>query len=141
MKLKIYKGFDVAFLEELDTRPLVEGDIVSKIDVLSFDKKTRKKLERELIDLEESDEVWITYQEYSLIKTRVEEAAEEDGLEVVIYRNNLYPDYYPIEFSITEELATEIVRGLDGQELGMLSDDCTMECYPLSAVANSPKIC
>ena len=38
MKLKIYKGFDVAFLEELDTRPLVEGDIVSKIDVLSFDK-------------------------------------------------------------------------------------------------------
>lgn len=42
MKLKIYKGFDVAFLEELGTRPLVEGDIVSKIDVLSFDKKTRK---------------------------------------------------------------------------------------------------
>ena len=97
MKLKIYKGFDIAFLEELDIRPLVEGDTISKIDVLSFDKKTRKKLERELIDLEDSDEVWITYQEYSLIKSRVEEAVAEDGLEVVFYRNNLYPDYYPIE--------------------------------------------
>ncbi len=85
MKLKIYKGFDIAFLEELDDRPLVEGDSTSKIDVLSFDKKTRKKLERELIDLEDSDEVWITYQEYSLIKSRVEEAVVEDGLEVVIY--------------------------------------------------------
>lgn len=125
MKLKIYKGFDIAFLEELDIRPLVEGDTISKIDVLSFDKKTRKKLERELIDLEDSDEVWITYQEYSLIKSRVEEAVAEDGLEVVFYRNNLYPDYYPIEFSLTEELVAEIRRGLDGQELGTLSDDCT----------------
>lgn len=121
MKLMIYKGFNIAFLDKLDARPLVEGDTMSKIDVLAFNKKTRKKLERELIDLEDSDEVWITYQEYSLIKTRVEEAAEEDGLEVVIYRNNLYPDYYPIEFSITEELAIEIVHGLDGQELGTLS--------------------
>lgn len=136
MKLKIYKGFDVAFLEELDTRPLVEDDIVSKIDVLSFDKKTRKKLERELIDLDDSDEVWITYQEYSLVKTRVEEAAEEDGLEVIIYINNLYPDYYPIEFSITEELAAEIVRGLDGQELGALSDDCTKFLTVYNALEN-----
>lgn len=60
MKLMIYKGFNIAFLDKLDARPLVEGDTMSKIDVLAFDKKTRKKLERELIDLEDSDEVWIT---------------------------------------------------------------------------------
>lgn len=76
------------------------------------------------------------YQEYSLIKTRVEEAAEEDGLEVVIYRNNLCPDYYPIEFSITEELAIEIVHGLDGQELGTLSGDCTNFLAVYNALAN-----
>ena len=65
-----------------------------------------------------------TYQEYSLIKGRVDEAVTEDGLEVVIYRNNLFPDYYPIEFDLTEELAAEIERGLDGQELSTPSDDC-----------------
>lgn len=136
MKLKIYKGFDMAFLGELDARPLVEGDIASKTAVLSFDKKTRKKLERELIDLEDSDDVWITYQEYSLIKSRVEEAVAEDDLEVVIYRNNLYPDYYPIEFGLTEELATEIACALDGQELGSLSDDCTKFLAVYNALLN-----
>lgn len=89
MKLKIYKGFETSFLEKLDETPLIEGNVASKVDVLSFDKKTRKKLERELLDLEEPDVVWITYQEYSLIKGRVDEAVAEDGLEVVIYRNNL----------------------------------------------------
>ena len=124
MMLKIYKGFDVSFLKELDGTPLIEGIAASKVDVLSFDKRTRKKLQRELLDLEETDVVWITYQEYSLIKGRVDEAVTEDGLEVVIYRNNLFPDYYPIEFDLTEELAAEIERGLDGQELGTPSDDC-----------------
>lgn len=125
MKLKIYKGFETSFLEKLDETPLIEGNVASKVDVLSFDKKTRKKLERELLDLEEPDVVWITYQEYSLIKGRVDEAVAEDGLEVVIYRNNLFPDYYPIEFDLTEELAAEIEKRLEGQELGTLSDDCT----------------
>lgn len=52
MKLKIYKGFETSFLEKLDETPLIEGNVASKVDVLSFDKKTRKKLERELLDLE-----------------------------------------------------------------------------------------
>ena len=125
MKLIVYKGFDVDFLTRLEDRPLVEGDPAGKVNVLSFQKKTRKMLERELLDLEDSDTVWITYQEYSLIKARVDEAIAEDGLEVVIYRNNLYPDYYPIEFELTQELAAEIDRGLSGQELGTVSEDCT----------------
>lgn len=39
MKLKIYKGFEISFLEELEETPLVEGNVASKVDVLSFDKK------------------------------------------------------------------------------------------------------
>ena len=93
MKLIVYKGFNISFLEQLEGTPLVDGDIAAKINVLSFQKKTRKNLERELLDLEDSDVVWITYQEYSLIKARVDEAVAEDGLEVIIYKNNLFPDY------------------------------------------------
>lgn len=125
MKLKIYKGFDIDFLKHLDETPLVNDDIEAKINVLSFQKKNRKALERELLDLEDSDVVWITYQEYSLIKARVDEAIAEDGLEVVIYRNNLFPDYYPIEIALTEELVAEIESSLNGGEIGALSDDCT----------------
>lgn len=125
MTLYIYKGFDKAFLEQLSVTPLVEGDISSKVDILSFSKKTRKTLERELLDLEENDKVWITYQEYSLIKARVDDAISEDGLEVVIYKNNLYPEYYPIEFDLSESLALEIYQKLDGGDSIEISDECT----------------
>lgn len=123
MKLEVYKGFGIAFLKDLHKKPLVNGDMVSKIDVLSFDKKTSKELKRALLDLEESDEAWVTYQEYSLIKNNVDNAMAEDGLEIVIYRNNLFPDYYPIEFDLTDELANEIEKCLDGQ-LDTFSDEC-----------------
>jgi hypothetical protein len=85
MTLYVYKGFEKDYLAQLDGTPLVEGDISAKIDVLAFSKKTRKALERELLDLEDDDKAWVTYQEYSLIKARVDDAISEDGLEVVIY--------------------------------------------------------
>lgn len=124
MKLIVYKGFDISFLEQLDGKPLVDGDIAAKLNVLFFQKKTRRALERELLDMEDSDTVWITYQEYTLIKNRVDEAVEEDGLEVVIFRNNLFPEYYPLDFTLEDDLAAEIEHSLDGQKLGNLSEDC-----------------
>ena len=97
MTLYIYKGFDKAFLEQLSCDPLVGGDISSKIDILSFSQNTRKTLEKELLDLEEDDKVW----------------------------NNLYPDYYPIEFDLPESLAIEIHQKLDGGDSMEISDECS----------------
>jgi len=108
MKLNIYKGFDIEFMQAIEEKPLIEGDISEKIDVLKYDKKTRKALERALLDLGDEDSAWITYQEYTVIKNRVDDAISEDGLIVSILKNNLYPDYYPIEFVISDELAREI---------------------------------
>ena len=50
-----------------------------------------------------------SYQAFSYAETikNFNEAVAEDGLEVVIYKNNLFPDYYPIEFTLTEDLAAE----------------------------------
>lgn len=132
MKLIVYKGFDVDFLEKLEMAPLVEGDISSKLDVLSFDKKTRKKLDIALISLDEEDEVWATYEEYSLIKNRVDDAMEADGLTLLIFRNNLYPDYYPISFEISDELATEIINHINSD----LSDDVSEDCQRYLATYN-----
>ena len=79
MKLTVYKGFDKDFLEHLDETPLIEDSIVAKKEVLRFDKKTRKKLDMALLSLEDGDNAWITYEEYSLIKKRIDDAIEEDG--------------------------------------------------------------
>ena len=124
MRLIVYKGFDKEFLSGLDISPLVEGDLSSKKEVLNFDKQTKKKLDIALISLDDDEEAWITYEEYTLVKNRIEDAVEEEGLKVVVFRNNLYPDYYPIDFAISEELASEIDSALNGNINHEVSEEC-----------------
>ena len=124
MKLIIYKGFDNQFLSAVEGMPLLENEIRAKKDVLSFDRKYRKQLEMSLISLEDNDTVWATYEEYTLIKNRVNDAIEEDGLNLVLYRNNLYPDYYPIEFDISTELADEINDAINDDRNRQVSEEC-----------------
>ena len=124
MKLTVYKGFDVDFLQQLTETPLVSGAVECKNDIFTFDKKTRKQLDIALIGMGEDDEAWVTYEEYSLIKTRVDEAVQEDGLEVVVYRNNLYPDYYPLPFALSESVAAEVMKVLNGDNPTEGSEEC-----------------
>jgi len=125
MKLAVYKGFDSTFLSRLQESPLVDNDIIEKKNVLVFDRKYRKQLNMGLLSLEDDDSVWITYEEFSLIKGRVQDAVKEDGLEVIIYRNNLLPEYYPLEFAIEPALENEIFSVLNGDHAGKTSSDCT----------------
>lgn len=124
MKLTVYKGFDKNFLEHINETPLIEGDVSQKKNILLYDKKMRKKLDMALLALEDDDSAWITYEEYSLIKNRIDDAIEEDGLQLIIYRNNLYPDYYPIEFSMEEDLIREIIDTLNGDRNASQSPEC-----------------
>ena len=124
MKLNVYKGFDTKFLESLTETPLVASDVGKKRLVLDFDKKMRKQLDIALIGMEDGDEAWVTYEEYSLIKTRVDEAIKDDGLSVVVYRNNIYPDYYPLPFELSDAVAEEITKALNGDSNVDSSDGC-----------------
>lgn len=49
MKLVVYKGFNEEFLSMVKEEPLVDGTIATKLNVLKFDKKTRKQLDMALI--------------------------------------------------------------------------------------------
>lgn len=40
----------------------------------------------------------------------MDDAIEEDGLELIIFTNNLYPDYYPLPFELTTDLIDEIEK-------------------------------
>ena len=108
MKIVVYKGFSEDFYSTISETPLVNSQIGEKINVLSFDKTYRKKLEIALISLADDATAWITYEEYTLIKNRIDDAIKEDSLEVTIIRNNLYPDYYPLSFKVSNELLIEI---------------------------------
>lgn len=133
MKLVVYKGFDENFLSMVKEEPLVDNIIALKADVLKFDKKTRKQLDLALLSMDESDELWVSYEEYTLIKNRVDDAIEEDGLEIVVFVNNLYPDYYPLEFDMSDELVNEIEKNLNSE----FADDCSEECKRYLTIYNT----
>lgn len=133
MKLTIYKGFDKEFLEKLEGTLLLDCPIIQKTNVIDFDKKIRKQLDMSLLSLEENGDVWVTYEEYTLIKNRVDDAVSEDGLELIIYKNNMYPDYYPIPFEMDDELIAELNRNINVD----ISEDTSEECQRFMAIYNT----
>lgn len=124
MNLTVYKGFDISFLADLEIAPLVEGSIEGKKNVLLFDNMSSRKLEKALLNLEDDAEAWILYEEYSLIKTAIDNAVDKYGLQLTIFRNNLYPDYYPVEFEMSDELVVEIIHALNDDTNADFSEDC-----------------
>ncbi len=123
MELKIYKGFSVKYLMNLNkTDALIQNEISDKINVLLFDKAYRKKLDIALAMLEEEDSKWMTYEEYSLIKDNIATNIVEYGLKAQLVINNLYADVYPIEFSLEDEIYNELKKNEDSEIKENLSE-------------------
>lgn len=126
MKLIIYKGFNVDFLKKLSATPLIKNDIFAKKDILKFDMRLKRKLASALLGMDEDDEFWISYEEYAFIKDQVDVAIKDYNLKLVIYVNNLFPDYYPVEIHITDELLDEIISTANTENSDNVSDNCKL---------------
>lgn len=124
MELYIYKGFNIDFLSKLKISPLVDYDLYYKKNIFKYDKKFHRTLDIALLNMEDDDKYWITYEEYSLIKDRVNLSARDYGLKVILYINNLYPGYYPIEFEIEPSLEEEIIVKLESDANAGQSEKC-----------------
>ena len=70
MQLIIYKGFSPEFLADKMDTALFSTTVKEKTNILAFTKSMRKQLNMALIQMEDNDEKWITYEEYSLIKNQ-----------------------------------------------------------------------
>ena len=128
MKLFVYKGFPTDFLAALTVLPLVDSEIASKKNVLLFDNKVRRALDRSLLNMEDDEEFWITYEEYALLKDRVELAVKDYGLEVVIYINNLYPEYYPnIDSFPYDDVVIDEAQDLGNDEIVFFKELCELK--------------
>lgn len=92
--------------------------------MLLFDKKIKKQLDIALLGLDDDESAWITYEEYTLIKTRIEDAIRDYDLKVTIYKNNLYPDYYPIPFDLNNTLIQEINTAINTDNTNGSSEEC-----------------
>ena len=110
MKLLVYKGFDVEFLNNIREEKLFENSIKDKFNVLLFDNKYKKSLEINLLGMEEEDAKWVTYEEFILINNSISNSIEEYSLNVEIIVNNMFPDCYPVLFEVDDDLKNKILE-------------------------------
>jgi hypothetical protein len=122
-------------LNTVNAIPLIVEDSRIRVNVLAFDKKYKKNLTIALLSLEKDDTRWITYEEFSFVKSSIDDAIREEDLKVEIYRNNLYPECYPIPFDINRELYEEICRSFE-DNLSDQSEDCSHYLSVYSSISN-----
>lgn len=135
MKLVIYKGFSAEFLSKVAETPLLPSSIPEKKDILHYSVKLKRQINAAVLAMDDDDVRWLTYEEYAYAHEQIELAASEYSIELVLYKNNLMPDYYPIEFPVSETLQAEIVSKLDSDDCSETSPDCTAFLAVYSALA------
>ena len=117
MKLYVYKGFDIDFLSKLSMDSLIKNDNKQKKNILSYDKKYKRKIAQALFNMDDDDEKWITYEEYTYAKEQIDVIIKDYELDVDILVNNIFPDYYPIEFEVEKPLLEEIRKSNESSEI------------------------
>ena len=113
MKLKIFKGFNKDFLSKLDYEPLYESPIEMKFNIFKLDDVYKDELEENLILKKSSDVLWVTYEEYELIYEMVNVRASSGKITVEVINNNIYPEIYPTDLEIDEELYLNYKKSIE----------------------------
>ena len=104
MLLKVYKGFKFEFLKNLKEKPLCRNEISEKLNIFALDDNYKDDLETELVLRKNDDCFWITYEEYELAQEMINLRAKSGKIEVEIIRNNIYPELYPVDLQIEDDI-------------------------------------
>lgn len=104
MKLVVYKGFSNKFLKKLNIEPLVATPIEDKKNIGKLNNNYEQKIIKTMVLEENLEKAWITYEEYELAYEEINAFAKTVNISVEIVNNNIYPDLYPLEQEISEEL-------------------------------------
>ena len=108
MKIYVYKGFDSEFLSKINFSPLINSNIGQKNNYLSID---ISKIAMDIISKSNEDgEYWMTYEEYQVGLNALNYINEKD---IIILKNNIYPDIYPLYSDVSEDLYKEYLDNVD----------------------------
>ena len=102
-KLYVLKGFERSFIEEFDQEPLIKNSLDDKIDIRILNDDYKRELMSRLLVF--TGFKFATYEEFVLIQELGEEFIRLAQVEIIILKNLVYPDYYPVDL-IDEGMST-----------------------------------
>ena len=123
MKLVVYKGFSTSFLNKLKEEPLVDSPIENKKDISLLNDDYKDEIEESVIIKKYLEEAWITYEEYELAYEMINVRAKSGKISVKVINNNIYPDLYPLEYNLSEDLYNKYLIYVENTNKGKIDDD------------------
>ena len=123
MKLFVYKGFELNFLENQQIEPLINTNYADKINYLKLDKNYKKQL-RSVLNDDNEGEYFLTYEEFELVYDFIMDLISDDNdINITIIDNNKYIGLYPLEISISENLYNKYIINKEQDNLGKKIDE------------------
>lgn len=108
-KIFVYKGFDIDFLNQLKTTPLISNDISDKFDYQKLDDAYKNSIGAQIFD--SRIECWVTYEEYEIAHEIFDMFFQSKQIEeIVVVDNNIYPGLYPLYVDIEESVYDDYRR-------------------------------
>ena len=104
--LIIYKGFEKEFLEENLKNSLTNNKIEKKINISDAKEVAKKVIADFTINTEnlKSNEMWITYEEFSVCYKTIVELSELYEIEIKVIENNKYYNVYHLDYYDKEKM-------------------------------------
>ena len=108
MTIKVYKGFDEKFLDNVQESALIDSSSSEKID---YNKIDERNVAMNIISKSSNNgEYWMTYEEYQVAISALNYINDK---KIVIIKNNIYPDIYPLYSSISDDLYDDFIKSTD----------------------------
>lgn len=102
--LKIFKGYEKEQLEKIKDKALIKNDIEEKYDIKDYKilaEQIVQEVALKLVQLK-NDELWITYEEFSVCHETLVSLAKTLNIEIQIIDNNKYYSAYPFQGANTK---------------------------------------
>lgn len=113
--LKIYKGYEKEFLENKKEKALIKNEIEEKFNILEKEEYIQEiiKVLTQNVSQMQNDDLWITYEEFSITYQNIISLAKIFKIKIVVYQNNKYYNIYPAQNLNTEKLENIIMTQND----------------------------
>ena len=118
MKIIVYKGFNLKFLEKIEKEALVETKIEDKINIFKIDDNYEEEIQ--LSVLQKRNQVcsyWMTYEEFTVAYDYLVLRASEGKLDIEIIDNNIYPSMYPVKIEISDDVYNKYIINKENNDI------------------------
>lgn len=132
--LKVLKGFEAEYLKENISTALIESDFESKVKIIDLEnaaKNIAMGISSRINELQAND-LWITYEEFSIAYELIFNFAKMFGFKIVVIDNNKYFNAYPLYKEVDKQKIIELIEDQNESKGGKVDNKIYSYVYNIN---------